>query len=108
MEKVIFERPLTEEIAREAREQMLPLVLDLIKQVSELDDGYVFDFGRNDEAIPLISQLLEIERVANPFLRFHMISESHKGPIKLEIVGPSGTKSFLHSEFALSRWFSHS
>ena len=106
MEQIVFERPLTEDVAREVREQILPIVLDLIKQVSEIEEGYNFDFGRNDGAIPLISQWLEIERIANPFLRFHLMSESHQGPIKLEIVGPSGTKSFLYSEFALSRWFS--
>lgn len=103
-----LERPLNEEAAKDVREQILSLVLDLIKQVTETEEGYLFDFGRNDEAIVVASQLIEVERKVNPFLRLHLISESNSGPIKLEIVGPSGTKSFLHTEFALSRWFSHS
>ncbi|OUS32424.1 hypothetical protein A9Q99_01155 [Gammaproteobacteria bacterium 45_16_T64] len=108
MDVTPFERPLSEEAAREAREQILSLVLDLIKQVSETEEGYLFDFGRNDEATWLACQLIEVERKVNPFLRMHLVSESHNGPVKLEIVGPSGTKSFLHSEFGLSRWFSPS
>mgnify|MGYP003384425766 CR=1 FL=1 len=106
MEFVTFERPLSEETAKEVREQILPIVLDLIKQVTETEDGYLFDFGRNDDALLVASQLIEVERKVNPFLRLHLVSESSAGPIKLEIDGPSGTKNFLQSEFALSRWFS--
>jgi len=108
MEHKQFERPINEEVAKELREQLLPIVLDLMKQVSETDDGYVFDFGRDDEALEIAYQWVEIERKANPFLRMLLTSESNQGPIKLEIVGPSGTKNFLHTEFALSRWINPS
>ena len=81
-------------------------MLDISKQVTETEDGYLVEFGRNDDALFVASQLIEVERKVNPFLRLRLTSESSSGPIKLELDGPSGTKSFLQSEFALSRWFS--
>ena len=94
-------RPLNNESAKTYREQLLPLILDCIQQVSEKPNGYLLDLGRNDEAIHWASQFLEVERLINPFLRGQLIVESHNGPVKLELEGPSGTKAFLYEEFRL-------
>ena len=80
------------------------MILDSIKSVIESEDGFVLNFGRESQIIRSVSQMIEIERVVNPFLRTALVVESNQGPIKLELFGPSGTKDFLISEFGLKRW----
>ena len=101
-------RPLTPDVARECREQLLTLLLDNIKQVSETEEGYVLNFGRLEDELQSILQFLEVERKCNPFLRLRLTLESNDGPVKLRISGPSGTKDFLVKEFGLKRWLNNS
>lgn len=96
--------PFTKEAAEEMRETLLSVVLDLIKSVQETDDGYVLVFGRVPQAVQPLAQLMQVERVMNPFMRMSLVVESNEGPVKLELSGPSGTKEFLSSEFGLKRW----
>lgn len=96
--------PFTKEAAEEMRETLLSVVLDLIKSVQETDDGYVLVFGRVPQAVQPLAQLMQVERVMNPFMRMSLVVESNEGPVKLELSGPSGTKEFLYSEFGLKRW----
>ena len=97
--------PLTKEAAEEIREPLLSVVLDMVKAVSETDDGYLLMFGRTPEVIQPLSHFIQVERVVSPFMRMALIIESNDGPVKLELSGPTGTKDFLYSEFALKRWF---
>lgn len=106
MNDIIIQYPLSQETAQELREPVLGVVLDSIKSVTETDDGFVLSFGRESSIIKPVSQMIEIERVLNPFLRMALIVESSQGPIKLELNGPSGTKDFLTTEFGLRRWLS--
>ncbi|AUM11242.1 hypothetical protein [Ketobacter alkanivorans] len=96
--------PLTREAAEELREPLLSVVLDLIKSVQEMDEGYTLVFGREPQAVQPAAQLMQVERVMNPFMRMSLVVESNEGPVKLELSGPSGTKEFLYSEFGLKRW----
>ena len=104
MVEISFKYPLTPDIARELREPALGVVLDSIKSVVESEEGFVLNFGRESKIIHSVSQMMEIERVVNPFLRMALVVESSEGPIKLELSGPTGTKDFLMTEFALKRW----
>lgn len=96
--------PFTKEAAEEMREPLLSVVFDLIKSVQEIDDGYVLVFGRVPQAVQPVAQLMQVERVMNPFMRMSLVVESNEGPVKLELSGPTGTKEFLYSEFGLKRW----
>ena len=82
----------------------LSLVLDHIKAVQETEEGYVLVFGRVPESVEPAAQLMQVERVTNPFMRMSLIVESNEGPVKLEMSGPTGTKEFLYSEYGLKRW----
>lgn len=106
MNDIIIQYPLSQETARELRESVLGVVLDSIKSVLETNDGFVLNFGRESSIITSVSNMIQIERVLNPFLRMALIVESTQGPIKLELSGPSGTKDFLITEFGLRRWLS--
>ena len=96
--------PFTREAAEEIREALLSLVLDHIKAVQEAEEGYVLVFGRVPESVEPAAQLMQVERVTNPFMRMSLIVESNEGPVKLEMSGPTGTKEFLYSEYGLKRW----
>lgn len=106
MVEIIIKYPLTLEVAKELREPVLAVILDAIKSVAAGDDGFTLNFGRESRVIKAVSQLIEIERVVNPFLRMSLVVESNQGPIKLELTGPTGTKDFLVKEFGLKRWLS--
>ena len=86
------------------REKVLPLVLDIIKRVTESDEGYTLNFDSSDRSLSLLVRWLNLERIVNDFLRFHLYVESANGPVRLELSGPSGTKDFLQSELNLKRW----
>ncbi|MGC1509212.1 hypothetical protein FT643_10120 [Ketobacter sp. MCCC 1A13808] len=96
--------PFTKQAAEDIRESLLAVVLDLIKSVQEGEEGYLLNFGRQSEVLQPVSQLVQVERVINPFMRMLVIVESNGGPIKLDLSGPTGTKEFLYSEFGLKRW----
>ena len=96
--------PFTKQAAEDIRESLLCVVLDLIKSVQESGEGYTLNFGRQSEVLQPVSQLVQVERVINPFMRLMIIIESNGGPIKLDLSGPTGTKAFLYSEYGLKRW----
>ena len=96
--------PFTRESAEELREPLLSVVLDLIKAVQETEEGYILVFGRVPESVQPAAQLMQVERIINPFMRMSLIVESNEGPIKMEMSGPKGTKEFLYSEYGLKRW----
>ena len=106
MVEITIKYPLTPEAARELREPVLAVILDAIKSVIEGEDGFTLNFGRESRIIKSVSQMIEIERAVNPFLRMTLVVESNQGPVKLELTGPTGTKDFLISEFGLKRWLS--
>ncbi len=106
MVEIFIKYPLTLETAQELREPVLAVILDAIKSVTAGEDGFTLNFGRESRIIHSVSQMIEIERVVNPFLRMSLVVESNQGPIKLELTGPTGTKDFLISEFGLKRWLS--
>ena len=81
MVEISINYPLTPETARELREPVLGVILDSIKSVIEMEDGFVLNFGRESKIIKSVSQMVEIERAVNPFLRLALIVESNQGPI---------------------------
>ncbi|MCG8672822.1 MAG: hypothetical protein MI867_25720 [Pseudomonadales bacterium] len=97
-------RVINKELALESREQVVTQVLDLIRTVIETEDGYILNFGRQDEHFDLLVTFMKVERLCQPFLRMSLVSESNEGPIKLEVAGPSGTKDFMQTEYGLRRW----
>lgn len=96
--------PFTKQAAEDIREPLLSVVLDLIKSVQENEEGYSLSFGRQSEVLQPLSQLVQVERVVNPFMRMLIAVESNGGPIRLDLSGPTGTKEFLYSEYGLKRW----
>src|SRR3990167_6495079 len=104
MQALISHEPINRQLAEESQRDLLPQLLDYMKRVQELDDGYQLFFAADDHVLKLVCDWLLVERVCNPFLRYKLTIESNRGPIGVEICGPAGTKGFLVSELALKRW----
>ena len=98
--------PFSRDAAEDLHEPVMAVVVDLIKSVQELEEGYCLNFGRVPQAVQPLAQLIQIQRVLNPFMRMVLVVESNDGPVKLDLSGPTGTKEFLYSEFGLQRWMS--
>ncbi len=104
MLKVDPRKVFSAEESENERSRILSVLLDSIKQVKETEIGFSLRLGTNVEDMILASEWIQVERLCNPFLRFTLVVESNGGPVSLEIGGPSGTKDFLSTELALSRW----
>ena len=77
MVEISIKYPLSRETALELREQVMAVVLDSLKSVHTHDEGFSLNFGRESTIIKALSQMIEIERVVNPFLRMTLIVESN-------------------------------
>ncbi|MBV1874391.1 MAG: hypothetical protein KUG80_06405 [Gammaproteobacteria bacterium] len=104
MQSYMHQDPSVQPFSGESQKDVLPQILSHLKRVVEVENGYSLCFHSDDEVLGLICEWLIIERVCNPFLRYRLGLESNNGPIKLEVNGPAGTKSFLADELGLQRW----
>lgn len=81
------------------RKKILQNIKPLIKEKTEIENGYNFKFQGDDEILQQIFEIIKMERTCCPFLNFSLIIEQEKKSILLKITGPSGTKDFLLYEF---------
>jgi hypothetical protein len=71
-----------------------------VKQVTELDDGYSFQFPSKSQSIEKLVQLITKERKSNPSVEFDIIFQQNEEPLLLQIKGNSAkdfVKSFVPS-----------
>lgn len=104
MQALLSHEPINRQVAETSQRDLLPQLMDYLKRVQELEDGYQLFFASEDHVLKLVCDWLLVERVCNPFLRYKLTAESNLGPISVDICGPAGTKAFLTSELALKRW----
>jgi len=104
MQGLSTHQPISRHIAEQSQRDLLPQLLDHLKRVEELDDGYLFFFKSDDFIFKLVCDWLLVERVCNPFLRYKLVIEANSGPIKL-----GGFKSEVHNNLSSkeSHVFSH-
>ena len=67
-----------------------------VEQVTELDDGYSFQFPAKSESVGKLVELITEERKNNPSIEFELIFEDNKGPLVLQIKGKAA-KDFVRS-----------
>ena len=104
MSTMMLPSEFNQEEAQELRKLLFPCLLDIIKRVEAIDNGYALILSNNSDELLMASQWIRLERVCNPFLRMNLSIEAQQGPIKLELSGPSGTDDFLLKDYALRRW----
>jgi len=85
---------------QQRRSEVLLKIKSAVKEVQELDDGYVYCFHSTPERLDDLTNLIALEHACCPFLRFCLTVEPADVGISLELTGPVGTKEFLAALFA--------
>ena len=80
------------------RFQEVTHILSAAHEVTELGDGYRFEFPNTDDAILKIAGFMTEERRCCPFFVFDLHCEGLTPSIYLSLRGPLGTKQFIESQ----------
>ena len=90
---------LTDSEFQERRRMVLAKLHDAVIDVKELADGYAYSFSSDGDCYQELAGMIDLERRCCPFLQFGLIVTAARGPLRVEITGPEGTKEFLASTF---------
>ncbi|TFB10335.1 hypothetical protein E3V55_06070 [Candidatus Marinimicrobia bacterium MT.SAG.3] len=83
----------------ERRKTLLPAIQPFIEDIKELENGYLFKFRNDDDLLPKLLEVIDIESICCSFLEFNLKVEANKGPIWLQLTGQKGTKEFIKENF---------
>src|SRR6266545_1967320 len=84
---------------RESHIRTTTELIQVVRSVQEVENGYKFVFPNETELILKIAEFISNERLCCPFLRFSLNVVSSSDPISLSLTGPLGTQEFLIAEF---------
>jgi hypothetical protein len=84
---------------REAHIQTTTQLVEAVRSIQEVENGYEFSFPNETEFISRIAEFIAGERLSCPFLKFTLNVVSNIEPVSLSLVGPVGTQEFLRAEF---------
>ena len=85
---------------QERRRNVLSKVRSAVSEVTELQNGFLYQFPSDGELIPELGNLIQLEHQCCPFLTFRLTVEPGEGSVLLEMTGPKETKEFLAKIFA--------
>ena len=77
------------------REEVTRALFARCRKVSELEDGYAYEFPGGEEQIEALTRFVVAERECCTFFIFELTFEPDRGPVHLRIRGPQGTKEFI-------------
>ncbi len=86
---------LPEEQERDRREELSRDLFSAVLEARELEDGYEYAFPGDAATTDALLRFVREERECCRFLSFELVFEPDKGPIRLRVRGPEGTKEFL-------------
>ena len=84
---------------RDRRRDVLSKIRGAVSEVTELKDGFRYQFRPDGELIPELANLIQLEHQCCPFLTFRLTVEPGDGSVLLEMTGPDRTKEFLAEVF---------
>jgi len=70
--------------------------------ITELVNGYEYQFQGDSETLRLINEWASMERKCCPFLTFTVIASNMDKPVLLQLTGNDEAKAFLHTEIDLN------
>lgn len=65
------------------------------RRVSELEDGYAFEFPGSRDQVEALARFITTERDCCPFFTFELVFEPDRGPVRLRMRGPRGAREFI-------------
>ena len=84
---------------QERRRNVLSRIRSAVTGVTELEDGFIYQFASDGDLIPELANLIQLEHQCCPFLIFQLTVEPGDGSVSLKMTGPKGTKKFLAEVF---------
>ncbi|PYS37591.1 MAG: hypothetical protein DMG14_20660 [Acidobacteria bacterium] len=90
---------LSEPELRQRRKTIIDVFRKMRVTVTELPDGYAYNFAATSEALTQVAQLVDMERQCCPFLKFNIVIEAGKAPMRLEVTGPEEAKKVIAQFF---------
>jgi len=90
---------LTDAELQHRRKTVLQKNARFLANVTELENGFSYQFPKQDEALENLMTLINLERKCCPFLSFKLVVEADSELATLELTGPGGTKEMLQSLF---------
>lgn len=81
------------------RSEVLQRIKAAVINVTEIEDGFRYEFSSTRDQIAQLGNLIELEHECCPFLKFRLTVAPGEGPALLELTGPEGTKDFLTALF---------
>ena len=83
------------ETQRRRHSELTSFMLNEQRSTEELEDGYRIEFPNNAHDFSMISEWVVLERLCCPFLSISLETGQDSNPIRVTIIGPSGTKQLL-------------
>jgi len=83
----------------ERKKTLLPAIRPFIKDIKELENGYLFQFPNDDDLLPKLLEFIDLDGRCCSFLEFNLKVEANKGPVWLQLTGQKGTKEFIKENF---------
>lgn len=74
---------------------MLSVIQPFIEDIKELENGYLFQFPNDDDLLPKLLEVIDLENRCCSFLEFNLKVAANKGPIRLQLTGQKGVKEFI-------------
>jgi hypothetical protein len=90
---------LTSEQRKRHFEELGPQLRSLRTGVSELPDGFEFEFPADMKTYQLVAEWTAGERLCCPFFDIDLRSEREGGPVWLRLTGRDGVKQFIAADF---------
>jgi hypothetical protein len=81
-------------------EVLSPALQSARLNVSELADGYAFQFPSDAKTFQTVAEWVGNERLCCPFFDFDIRVGDESAPMTLRISGPDGVKQFIKAELA--------
>ena len=83
----------------ERKKTLLPAIRPFIKDIKELENGYLFQFPNDDDLLPKLLEFIDLDGRCCSFLEFNLKVEANNGPIWLQLTGQKGAKEFIRENF---------
>jgi hypothetical protein len=84
---------------RAEHQVMTKRVLESIRQIREIADGYAFDLDSHQVGLKDLAAWVAFEQRCCPFFDFRVAWHRENGPLTLELAGREGVKEFIRAEF---------
>ena len=86
---------------RARRAEILAFLRAHLAERRDLPNGIGLRFAPDSSVIARVAELMDAERQCCPFLELRLTVAPDRGPVWLELTGPTGTRAFLSGELGL-------